>query len=125
MTLKSAGLPECLLGATLLPSLTSSRPGDMVMMAMSFLEQANEQCSKISIPMHNCIESECPSRNSHPGLSGSRSRVLPPSPYVLSLNRSAGSMEVSAVFSVTFLRFVSHSCSFTKGQLRLPVTCFL
>lgn len=28
-------------------------------------------------------------------------------------------------FSVTFLRFVSHSCSFTKGQLRLPVTCFL
>lgn len=43
------------------------------MMAISLLEKANEQCSKISIFVHNLIESECQIQDSHPGLSGSKS----------------------------------------------------
>lgn len=104
MTLKSVRFPVCLLGAASLPILTSSRPGDILMMAISFLEKANEQCSDVGIPMHNCIESECQSQDSHPGLSGSESSFPTPKPppYVLSLNCTAGFMEVSAIFLSLF-----------------------
>lgn len=103
MTLKSIRFPVCLLGAASLPILTSCHPGDILMMAISFLEKANEQCSKISILLHNCIESECQSQDSHPGLSGSKSSFpTPEPPYVLSLNCTAGFMEVSAIFLSLF-----------------------
>lgn len=46
----------------------SSPPGDILMMAISFLEKDNEQCSKINILSPSCTESECGRQDSHPGL---------------------------------------------------------
>lgn len=48
-----------------------------MMMAISFLEKANEGCSKISIAVHSLTEGEHQSRDSHPGLSGFKSSFSP------------------------------------------------